>query len=112
MVTSLRTPSTCWAYQTGKESLSPEVISTPYGSTDCRRSRAHSAVKVCPLRDASRAFVTTGMNAISNTGDANSHPRMLLCLRLLSMRVASHCHTAPRPKPAQMPHVAKVQRKK
>ena len=41
-VTSRRTPSTSWRYQSGKVSLSPLVKSTPYGSTDLRRLYAQS----------------------------------------------------------------------
>ena len=40
--TSLRTPSTSCAYQSGKVSLSPAVMSMPYGSTELSRSCANA----------------------------------------------------------------------
>src|SRR5687768_1301252 len=71
--TSLRTPSTSCAYHNGNVSLSPTTTSTPYGSTEFSRSRAKSAVSVCPRRDAVLQFVNNGMSASASTGDALSH---------------------------------------
>src|SRR5687767_9441521 len=70
--TSLRTPSTSCAYHNGKVSLSPTTTSTPYGSTEFNKSRAKSAVSVCPRRDAVLQLVNSGTSASANTGDAFS----------------------------------------
>src|SRR5690348_9792096 len=61
--TSLRTPSTSCAYQSGKVSLSPAVMRMPYGSTESSRSWANAKVSVCPARDAAFQFVNSGTNA-------------------------------------------------
>src|SRR5215212_7690760 len=66
--TSLRIPSTSWAYQSGNVSLSPTVTSTPYGSTEFRRSCAKSAVSVWPARDAVLQLVKSGMSAMARSG--------------------------------------------
>src|SRR6476646_1063697 len=75
MTTSFRTPSTCWAYQRGKVSLSPAVTITAYGSTLFNRSRAKSPVVVSPRREAACQFANSGMKAMARTGDASSQPR-------------------------------------
>src|SRR5258708_37116489 len=72
--TSCRMCSAACAYQRGKVSLSPTVISTPYGSTESRRSAAKSRVSVCPLRGADVQLAERGMSASARIGEVNRHP--------------------------------------
>src|SRR5678816_4797423 len=74
--TSRRTPSTSCAYQSGKVSLSPTVTSTPYGSTELRRSAATSRVAWCLPRDATDQLLINGTAASNNVGDAESQLRI------------------------------------
>ena len=74
--TSLRTPSTSWAYHSGKRSLSPTVTRTPYGSTELRRSFATSRVATCSGRGATAWFAMSGMSAITSTGAVASQLRV------------------------------------
>src|SRR5207237_10774509 len=67
--TSLRTPSTSCAYQSGKVSLSPTTTSTPYGSTEFSRSCAKSAASVNPRLGAELQLVKRGTNASARTHD-------------------------------------------
>src|SRR5437870_9853861 len=77
ITTSLRTPSTSCAYQSGKVSLSPTTTSTPYGSTEFRRSCAKSAASVNPRRGAELMFVNSGTNASASTHDPLIHELLL-----------------------------------
>src|SRR5687767_1365715 len=116
--TSRRTPSTSCAYHSGKVSLSPTTTSTPYGSTEFRRSRAKSAVSVCPRRDAVLQLVNNGISASASRGDALSHddfrgsstssPPSLT--RSLPNSDATDSQRNTRPSPAQTPHAEKLQR--
>jgi len=85
-VTSGRTPSTSWAYHSGKLSLSPFVISTAFGSTELSRSDAHSRVNDCPRREAAFQFPSSGISATAMTATARFR----------------HTHTTPRA--ASSPH--------
>src|SRR5256885_14148556 len=71
--TSLRTPSTSCAYQSGRVSLSPAVMRMPYGSTESRRSWANANVSVCPARDAAFQFMNNGTNANASIHELASH---------------------------------------
>src|SRR4051812_27358334 len=112
--------STSCAYQSGKVSLSPTVISTPYGSTELRRSAAKSRVSVCPLRGADDQFVNNGISASARIGDVKRHPRWVgittSCLpsfmRTVPKNDASDSQMNTRPSAAQTPHAEKLQRKK
>src|SRR5688572_2111537 len=116
--TSRRTPSTSWAYQSGKVSLSPTVMSTPYGSTELSRSRAKSAVSVWPARDAVDQLVNSGMSASASTGDAMASERRVgrstasLAIVTLSRprSDATDSHTATSPSAAHTPHAEKLHR--
>src|ERR1700682_2279087 len=72
IIPALQRPCTSWAYQSGKVSLSPEVIRIPYGSTELRRSAAKSAVSVCPAREADCQLAKRGTKAAARTGVASS----------------------------------------
>src|SRR5205823_4496433 len=74
-ITSRRIPSTSWAYQRGKVSLSPAVTRIPYGSTELSRSAAKSAVSVWPARDADFQLAKSGISASASTGVARSQLR-------------------------------------
>jgi hypothetical protein len=118
--TSRRTPSTSCAYQSGKVSLSPTVISTPYGSTELSRSRAKSAVSVWPAREAFDQFVNSGMSASASTGAAMTSERRAgrsitsrpTVIRSSPISAASESQMATRPSDAQTPQAEKLQRKK
>src|SRR5687768_10572227 len=116
--TSLRTPSTSCAYQSGKVSLSPTTTSTPYGSTEFNRSRAKSPVSVCPLRDAVLQFVKSGIAATSRIGAPFNHDRFVgsstSCVPSFTSSVPNieemDSHRYTRPRPAHTPHAEKLQR--
>src|SRR4051812_7753621 len=76
ITTSRRIPSTSCAYQSGNVSLSPTVTSTPYGSTEFRRSAATFRVVICPARGADEKLPTNGTAASSATGEAISQLRV------------------------------------
>src|SRR5690242_15431867 len=76
--TSRRMPSTSCAYHNGKVSLSPTVTSTPYGSTELRRSTATSRVDLCVERGAVDQLPTSGTKASNTSGDATSQLRISL----------------------------------
>src|ERR1051325_2725486 len=71
--TSRRTPSTSCAYHSGKVSLSPTVTSTPYGSTEFKRSAAKSAVSRWPARAADPQLANNGTIASASTGELIFH---------------------------------------
>ena len=100
-VTAWRIPSTSWRYQIGKGSLSPNVKSTPYGSTDCTRLYAKSRAIVASAawrRVAERKFNPNGSTA---TSAATASTR----------RGAARASRA-RPIPASIPHTWKLITKK
>src|SRR5215475_1896252 len=104
--TSRRTPSTSCAYHSGNVSLSPAVISTPYGSTELSRSTAMLRVDLCPDRDAADQLVKSGTIASSATGDVSCHERAVLSPepRACATPLASVSQTDTRPSAAQTPH--------
>src|SRR6185312_10899875 len=118
--TSLRMPSTSCAYQSGKVSLSPTVISTPYGSTELSRSAAKSRVSRWPARDDQCQLPNSGTIASRSTGDPKSQLRWLgkviVSRAILTVsvpnRVATDSHTKSKPSDAQTPQAEKLQMKK
>src|SRR6185437_1216110 len=118
--TSRRMPSTSCAYQSGNVSLSPTVISTPYGSTEFSRSAAKSRVSRWPARDAQCQLANIGMIASARIGDAYAQLFRLGSAntsrptRTLSVpnNAAIDSQTYSSPSAAQTPHAEKLQRKK
>src|SRR4029079_10487638 len=118
--TSLRMPSTSCAYQRGKVSLSPTVTSTPYGSTELRRSAAKSRVSRCPARDAQCQLAKRGISAKASTGELTRQLRDVgndtLSRPTLTVSSpsseATDSHTNKRPSAAHTPHAEKLHRKK
>src|SRR5215212_6306571 len=73
--TSRRMPSTSWAYQSGKVSLSPTVTSTPYGSTEFSKSAATSRVAWWLPRDATVQLPMSGTATTNSIGEADNQLR-------------------------------------
>src|SRR5258708_38021010 len=118
--TSCRMCAASCAYQSGKVSLSPTVISTPYGSTELRRSAAKSRVSVCPFRGAEVQLANSGMSAKARIGEVNRHPCFVgmttvsspSLMRLVPKKDARDSQIKTRPSAAHTPHAEKLQRKK
>src|SRR3712207_1306915 len=118
MSTSLRTPSTSCAYQSGKVSLSPTVTRMPYGSTELSRSLANAEVSRWPARDACDQLVNSGTSATAITGDASFQLRSVgtstvsrpSFTRSLPSSAATVSHTQTRPSAAHTPQVLKLHR--